>query len=78
MKRAVEIDAGVAIVPSATVNQEVSQGLLKKVRIRNISAMRPLAIVHRKGRVLTPAMKKFISLLTGKPYEKVKPLEEEE
>ena len=78
VKRAVEIDAGVAIVPSATVNQEVSQGLLKKVRIRNISAMRPFAIVHRKGRVLTPAMKKFISLLTGKPYEKVKPLEEEE
>ena len=78
VKRAVEIDAGVAIVPSATVNQEVSQGLLKKVRIRNISAMRPLAIVHRKGRVLTPAMKKFISLLTGKPNEKVKPLEEEE
>lgn len=77
VKRAVEIDAGVAIVPSATVNQEVSQGLLKKVRIRDISAMRPLAIVHRKGRVLTPAMKKFISLLTGKPYEKIKPLGDE-
>ena len=24
---------------------------------------RPLAILHRKGRVLTPAMKKFIDIL---------------
>jgi len=30
-----------------------------------------LAIIHRKGRVLTPAMKKFISTLTGKPYQDV-------
>ena len=74
VKRAVEIDAGVAIVPSATVEQEVSQGLLKQIRIRGISQMRPLAIIHRKGRVLTPAMKKFISLLTNGAY----PLKEEE
>lgn len=66
VKRAVEIDAGIAIVPSTTVLQEVKQGLLASVQIRGKKISRPLAIVHRKGRVLTPAMKKFVKLLTTK------------
>lgn len=64
VKRAVEIDAGVAIVPSATVKQEVEQGLLVSVNLKGPRLMRPLALIHRKGRVLTPAMKKLIHLLT--------------
>jgi DNA-binding transcriptional LysR family regulator len=63
VKRAVEIDAGVAMVPSATVQQEIKQGTLAQVRFKGASFTRPLAILHRKGRVLTPAMKKFIELL---------------
>jgi len=73
VKRAVEINAGVAIVPSATVRQEVKQGLLKEVSLIGDQFKRPLAIVHRKGRVLTPAMKKFIATLTGKPFDDVEP-----
>jgi DNA-binding transcriptional LysR family regulator len=69
VKRAVEINAGVSIVPSATVKQEIKQGLLKAVPIKGTNVTRPLAIIHRKGRVLTPAMKKFIATLTGKPYK---------
>ncbi|MDX2109018.1 MAG: LysR family transcriptional regulator [Verrucomicrobiota bacterium] len=72
VKRAVEIDAGVAIVPSATVQQEIKQGLLKAIPLRGKQFTRPLAIIHRKGRILTPAMKKFISTLTGKPYNEPK------
>lgn len=67
VKRAVEIDAGIAIVPQATVTQEVRQGLLKVVQLHNGEFTRPLAIIYRRGRVLTPAMKKFIALLTGQP-----------
>lgn len=65
VKRAVEIDAGVAIVPNATVVQEVRQGTLVMIRIRGRTFTRPLAILHRKGRVLTPAMRKFIETLTS-------------
>jgi DNA-binding transcriptional LysR family regulator len=68
VKRAVEINAGISIVPSATIKQEIKQGLLKAVPIEGSCVTRPLAIIHRKGRVLTPAMKKFISTLTGKPF----------
>lgn len=63
VKRAVEIDHGVAIVPQATVVQEVQQGTLAVVHFKGKDFTRPLAILHRKGRVLTPAMKKFIDIL---------------
>lgn len=68
VKRAVEINAGISIVPQATVRQEIKQGLLKAIPLKGANVIRPLAIIHRKGRVLTPAMKKFIATLTGKPY----------
>ena len=63
VKRAVEIDHGVAIVPFATVLQEIRQGSLATVPLKGEGFTRPLAILHRKGRVLTPAMKKFIDTL---------------
>jgi DNA-binding transcriptional LysR family regulator len=63
VKRAVEIDHGIAIVPQATVVQEEAQGTLAVLRIKGGEFTRPLAILHRKGRVLTPAMKKFIETL---------------
>lgn len=66
MKRAVEIDAGVALVPSATVVQEVKLGTLVVLDIKGKPLVRPLGILHRKGRPLTPAMKKFIDTLKGK------------
>jgi DNA-binding transcriptional LysR family regulator len=67
VKRAVEIDAGVAIVPLATVLQEVKQGTLAAIHFKGREFTRPLAILHRKGRVLTPAMKKFVETLASDP-----------
>ncbi len=65
VKRAVEIDHGIAIVPQATVQQELRQGTLCMVPFKGKEFTRPLAILHRKGRVLTPAMKKFIETLNA-------------
>lgn len=66
VKRAVEINAGIAILPQTTVTREEAQGLLKVIKFKNKTYKRPLALIHRKGRVLTPAMKKLIDLLTSK------------
>ncbi len=63
VKRAVEIDHGIAIVPQATVVQEQKQGSLAVLSFKDREFTRPLAILHRKGRVLTPAMKKFVEIL---------------
>jgi len=63
VKRAVEIDHGIAIVPQATVLQEWRQGTLALLKFKGKDFTRPLAILYRKGRVLTPAMKKFVDTL---------------
>ncbi len=69
VKRAVEINAGMAILPSSTIRQEETQGLLQGIPFKGKQFNRPIALVHRKGRVLTPAMRQFIALLTGRPEE---------
>lgn len=66
VKRAVEINHGVAIVPLATVTQEVAQNQLVKLNLKGVNASRPLAIIYRKGRVHSPAIKKFLTLLKSK------------
>lgn len=68
VKRAVEINAGIAILPSRTVETEVQQGLLCRIPFKGRTFKRPIAIIHRKGRILTPAMRKFIEMLTGKKH----------
>ncbi len=64
VKRAVEINAGIAIVPEATILTELKQKLLCRLNLKGRKVVRPLAIIHRKGRVLSPALKQFIELLT--------------
>lgn len=66
VKRAVEINAGVAIIPRSTVTQEVEKELLVAMNFKGKRFLRPVFIIHRKGRILTPAMEKFIGLLTSK------------
>src|SRR5438105_1411245 len=63
VKRAVEIDAGVAIVPQGTVVQEVSKQTLAQVGLDDGDFFRPLAAIYKKNKVLSPAMKQFLAIL---------------
>jgi len=63
VKRAVEIDAGVAIVPQGTVVQEVAKHTLVQVALDDGDFYRPLAALYKKSKVLSPAMKQFLSVL---------------
>jgi DNA-binding transcriptional LysR family regulator len=63
VKRAVEIDSGVAIVPQATIKQEVANQTLAAIDLEDEDFYRPLALFYKKARVLSPAMKKFIGVL---------------
>lgn len=65
VKRAVEIDAGIAIVPHSTITQEVSKQTLSEVIIEDADFYRPLAAIYKKNKVLSPAMKQFLSVLKG-------------
>lgn len=63
VKRAVEIDAGVSIVPQGTISQEVSKQTLTAIPIEDAELFRPLAAIYKKGKVLSPAMRQFINIL---------------
>lgn len=63
VKRAVEIDAGISIVPRSPVSQEVAKKTIAMVEIEDEQFYRPLAAVHKKNKVLSPAMKEFLALL---------------
>lgn len=67
LKRAVEIDAGIAIVPVTTVAQEVSKQTLAQVPFEDADFFRQLAIIYKKNKVLSPAMKQFIAMLKENP-----------
>ncbi len=63
LKRAVEIDVGVAIVPESTIQQEVAKQTLIALPIAEDNFYRTLAAIHSKGRVVSPTLKHFITLL---------------
>jgi DNA-binding transcriptional LysR family regulator len=63
VKRAVEIEAGISIVPHATVSQEVSKQTLCSILFVDAQLHRPLAVIYKKSKVLSPAMRQFINLL---------------
>jgi DNA-binding transcriptional LysR family regulator len=65
VKRAVEIDAGISIVPQGTITQEVSKQTLAQVEIDDAEVYRPLAAIYKKNKVLSPAMRQFLSILKG-------------
>jgi DNA-binding transcriptional LysR family regulator len=63
VKRAVEIDAGISIVPLGTISQEISKQTLVAVPIADGDFYRPLAAIYKKNKVLSPAMKQFLAIL---------------
>jgi DNA-binding transcriptional LysR family regulator len=65
VKRAVEIEAGISIVPSGTITQEVAKQTLAEVRIEGVDLVRPLAAIYKKNKVLSPAMKQFLGIIKG-------------
>jgi DNA-binding transcriptional LysR family regulator len=69
IKRSVEADLGVTVVPQATVEQELRAGTLRAVEFTE-SFYRPIAIIHRKGKVFSVAARKFLDLLTEEQRRK--------
>jgi DNA-binding transcriptional LysR family regulator len=66
MKRAIEIDAGVSVLPEPSVRREISLGSLAKVPLEvngEPALVRPLGIVHRRDRKLSELARQFIGLL---------------
>lgn len=69
VKRAVEVESGVSIVPSNTVRQEVESGLLAAVEIEGSRMSRPLGVLTKRNRPRSPAHKEFVEALKAGLYE---------
>jgi DNA-binding transcriptional LysR family regulator len=63
VKRAVEIDAGISIVPASTIHQEITKQTLASVKLEDGEFFRPLAALYKKNKVLSPAMRQFLTIL---------------
>ena len=63
IKRAVEINAGVSILPETVVLQEVAGGSLKTVPFSNEHFVRPTGILVRKGKMFSQAGRYLVELL---------------
>jgi len=63
VKRMVEMNEGIAILPESTVQSEIAGQQLVALLFENGGHTEPLAVIYRKQRKLTPAMTNFIKAL---------------
>ncbi len=63
VKRGVLIENALSIVPSKSVDTEVESGSLVRIPIEGTYIWRPLGIVRRRTKAVSPAMREMIALL---------------
>jgi DNA-binding transcriptional LysR family regulator len=63
IKRAIEVNAGVSILPESTVRGELRSRTLVNVPVVGLDLVRPLGIIHRRGVELGKTARRFVQLL---------------
>ena len=63
IKQAIGINAGLSILPRPTVRKELGMRTLAAVPVTLPGLVRPIGVIHRKGKRLTPAVARFIEQL---------------
>lgn len=67
IKRAIEIGAGIGLLPAPTVAREVEGGSLVAIPVAHPEMVRPLGIIYRRGKELSNTARCFIELLQNEP-----------
>lgn len=68
IKRAVEIDAGIGLLPSPTLDREVAAGTLCRVPLESPGLVRPVGIIVRRGKPLSDEASRFVEFLLANRY----------
>ncbi len=63
IKRAVEINAGVSLLPEPTVDREIAAGALVAKPLTGTDLKRPIGIIQRRGKELGQTAQRFMRLL---------------
>ncbi|MBI3695512.1 MAG: LysR family transcriptional regulator [Acidobacteria bacterium] len=66
IKEAVAAGSGISILPEPTVVDEVGQKRLVTAAIRGADLKRPVGIIYRKGKKLSPTAQQFLEFLRSK------------
>jgi DNA-binding transcriptional LysR family regulator len=67
VKRAVEIEDGISIVPLTTIDEERRLGSLVSVEIECADMWRPIGLVQQRTRSQTAATRTFVAMLKKRP-----------
>jgi DNA-binding transcriptional LysR family regulator len=67
LKRAIEINAGVSLLPEPTVVREVQLGTLVVRPLANERLVRPIGMIYRRGKELGVTARRFMQLLQEYP-----------
>jgi DNA-binding transcriptional LysR family regulator len=65
IKQALDISDAVSILPRSGIAREVERGILKEIYLDNFNLVRPVGLIYRSGRDLSPTAAGFIEFLMG-------------
>jgi len=63
IKQAIAIQSGVSILPRTSVSREIENGMVAAVALDMHELVRPIGIIHRRQKLLTPITDKLIEFL---------------
>ena len=63
IKQAITIQSGVSILPRTSVSREVENGMVAAIPLDMPELVRPIGIIHRRQKLLTPITGKLIEFL---------------
>lgn len=64
--RAVSKDLGISVLPYHLVKDSLDKGIIKQIKIREISLKRKFKIIYHKNKYLSPAIQDFLNLCLKK------------
>ncbi len=65
IKQALDVSDAVSILPRPGIAREVERGIIKEVHLDNFNLARPVGLIYRSGRELSPTAGEFIQFLMG-------------
>lgn len=65
IKRSVEAEVGISIIPKRCVQQEVKAGTLVALPLADLKLERPVGVIYKRGKSFSNTLQKFIGVLTG-------------
>jgi DNA-binding transcriptional LysR family regulator len=76
IRRLVQDNEGVAFLPRMCVEQEIKQGMLHEIRVKELSAERKIRLVYPARRALSHAAKAFLEVVKKASSVEPEPLQE--